>query len=188
MIGLGSDKKWEWTPNHEKEKCLTCPFCRNQTLGSQLQEGDCTFDGEGDDAKFVVICIFSTTTVCYYTTTTYSWSVDPPWAARSDQGAAFGWGRPQNSKQRRGTPMSLMGSVTPDIELNSKIAIEKHIKGPVPSLAQKRIKFLGPKNEIKCKWWRTHTHPSELEALPRDVWATDYFDSRLPVEIAPAYP
>ena len=24
--------------------------------------------------------------------------------------------------------MSLMGSVTPDIELNSKIAIEKHIK------------------------------------------------------------
>ena len=48
--------------------------------------------------------------------------------------------------------MSLMGSVTPDIELNSKIAIEKHIKdGAFPGSKENQIPG-AKKNERKCEW------------------------------------
>ena len=48
--------------------------------------------------------------------------------------------------------MSLMGSVTPDIELNSKIAIEKHINNRAFPGAKKESNSLGQKNERKCEW------------------------------------
>ena len=72
-------------------------------------------------------------------------------------------------------------------ELKDNCNWKAHLRQGLPWL-KRESNSLGQENEKKCEWWRTHTHPSELEALPRDVWATDYFDSRLPVEIAPAYP